>query len=255
MRKNTIVKSAAVLILILCTFLAMMPMQTRAEYTSSGSAAATDVQYAKKIGLCMDEPSYWVLMGNKVKKAKKVTVKSSKKSVVSARVASKGEGKYKNSIILEPKKKGSSVITVKVTKKNGKKKTYRIKVTSYKYSNPAAAFMIAGESFSFDKDNYVSWMPKVTKGKISVKAKSGWKVKKIVSWAKDSLEEKAVKNGASVNLDPSSIGGYTVYFYNAKKKLTLHTSVALEEPDTMEDEEPEESLEKTMAEDMATAAK
>lgn len=61
-------------------------------------------------------------------KAKKVTVKSSKKSVVKAQYK-KSKSKKKRKIVLTAKKQGTAIITVKCKIKNRRTRTYKYKVT------------------------------------------------------------------------------------------------------------------------------
>lgn len=70
-----------------------------------------------------------------LEKAKKVSVKSSKKSVVTAKY--KKTKKVKR-IVLTAKKKGTATVTVKCTMKNKKVKTYKYKVTVVKKKKTTA---------------------------------------------------------------------------------------------------------------------
>lgn len=82
------------------------------------------------------------------------------------------------------KKPGKAVLTVRA-EKNGKYKTYKIKVTVKKYSNPLKKLKIGSKDLTkkFNKKNeYATMNKKPLEGKLRIKVKSGYKIKKIYSY-------------------------------------------------------------------------
>lgn len=186
-----------------------------------------EVKYQKNIGISLDDKILvtTVDLGSRASNAKKVTVKSSKKSVVEAKASSD-----KKSISLFANKAGSAKVTVTVTKKNGKKSSYPINVTVYKYINPVKSFKIGSKSFSFKKKSQQEWSPEYgfydekMKAKISVTPKAGWKLKAIYT-----NNDKKVKNKSKVTIKGTDFTYFIAEFYNAKQKLTETVDIGINE--------------------------
>lgn len=162
------------------------------------------LDYSSKITVSKSEMPYIVEMGKKAKGATKVTVKSSKKSVVAAAVeqAWYSDGTEVSLPIITAKKAGVAHVTIKVTK-GGKTKTYKMKVTVIKYKNPLKKLKLGNATLTkkFKKSTYYS-LNITAKQKLTVKAASGWKVKSIrysyYNPAKNAFVSKKIKSGGYV---------------------------------------------------------
>lgn len=172
-------------------------------------------------------------MGSKLKGAKSVKITSSKKSVVKPFSYQKGDGNY---IILNLKKKGTAKLTITV-KKSGKTAKYKTTVKVLKYSNPFQSFKIGQKSVTtkFKKTMVADYNNKINeKQKISIKVKSGKKIKKITYCALNFETEeeinKTIKNNSSVKLikdNETWMESITVTVYDSKTKTTSWFSLYL----------------------------
>ena len=194
-----------------------------------------EVKYQKQLGILVDHPVLVTIvnMGTKVNNAKKVTVTSSNKKIVEAKVTTdnKAVGLFANKV-------GKAVVTVKVKNKSGKTSSYPINVTVYKYTNPVKKFKLGSKSFSFKKKCSVEWTPDgglyddVIKAKLSITPNAGWKLQKIYTSG-----DKVVKNNTTVKIDGKKFTYFLAVFYNAEKKLLETVDVDIESWVDDEDEE------------------
>ena len=174
-------------------------------------------------------------MGKKAKGAKKITVKSSKKSVIKP---SAGEKDFYRSAYINVNKTGKATLTIKVKKKSGTK-TYKCKVKVVKYKKPVTKFALGARNYagSYSKGTYGMIRNTAASAKLSVKAAKGWKIKKIKytasAYNKDSRKytkiSKTLKNNKSVSLKTAA--GWSqqiaVTVYNKKQKLTETLTLAV----------------------------
>lgn len=191
------------MILLASVIVAAMCLIAQTETAHAGYM--TWVKYAKKVSVTTLDETVVLNMGKKVNMDSKVTVKSSKPSVVS--------GEFQDGcVFLNIKKNGTSKLTIQ---NKSTKKTYTCTFKVVKYKNPFKKFKIGGKSvakqFGHSYEGALSKpFAKGTKAKITIKPKKGWKVKKIVYRAayygegsKPSVK-KRVKNKSRIALrDPS----------------------------------------------------
>ena len=159
----------AVMAIVVATAFVFVPQVETAHADSFNT-----VKYKSKITVTTGDPSIDLDMGKKVKSSAKVTVKSSKKSVI--------EPFYESGhVYLSVKKKGKAKITIK---NKSTKKTYKCTVKVIKYKNPFKKFKVGklngAKTFKTWSTGMMKSTPaKGTKAKVTIKAKKGWKVKKI----------------------------------------------------------------------------
>lgn len=185
------------------------------------------VKYSSRISVTKGD-YYAINMGTKTKNAKTVTVKSSKASVADAFMSG-------STVMFDAKKAGKATLTITVTAKNGKKKTYKCKVVIYNYTNPVKSFKVGNTQFAskFKRPNVGELYTGAKKAKVTVTPKAGWKLKKIehvmISFS-DGMKEstKKVKNKSTISIN----GGYEIEeivctFYNPSKKLYEYSTVMI----------------------------
>ena len=183
----------------------------------------TLLEYSKSMTLATG--TYTIDFGKKFNNEKdKIKVTTSDKRVAAVE---------KDFPTIELKKKGTAKIKFTVTKKNGKKKTYKMTVKVFKYKNPFKSIKLGSEQYrsKFKKNQGFEIEKKEGKYKISVKPAKGWTVQKIVhAWYDtdkngeldfDKLIEKKVKNNKKISVkEESLISWLTVYMYNKKTGVT-----------------------------------
>ena len=129
--------------------------------------------------------------GKKIKGAKKITIKSSNKKVVNVDYYP-GNGDYvypkrayyKGWFYISPLKKGTARITITIKKKN-KKYKIRSVVHSAKYKNPIKKFKIRKKNLSKKYKKMTFYQSKFKfkkKDRVDIKARKGWKIKKLYLW-------------------------------------------------------------------------
>ena len=163
-------------------------------------------------------------------KVKITNVASSNKNVISAKAVAKSwYMKYTS------KKNGTAVVTYTMTYTNadGQKVVENVTETHkiVKYVRPIKTFKVGSKNYAakFKSTPQVNAKSALS-GKLTVKAASGWKVKKIrqVNSAITSGEfvpQKKLKNGAKVNIKKSAQSAIEVICYNTKGKY--YSSVVL----------------------------
>ena len=107
-------------------------------------------------------------------------------------------------LTLKAKKTGTSIISFKVKRKNGKTYSFKSKVTVHNYSNPLNVCKFGRKDYkkSFDKKTMVP----VAKGyprkaKVCITAKKGYKIVAIYYSEHGTGRQRKIKNGSTVILD------------------------------------------------------
>ncbi len=169
--------------------LLLMLMMLSAQTVFAGFDVGMSIKMPKKYATA--EP-YTVMFRFK---GKITSVKSSKKSVASI---SKYKKKY---LFVTPKKKGTTKITVKA---GGKKYTCRF--TNAKYENPFKSFKVdnseRASSFNDQYSGPLLWLTPNEPTPISIKLKSGYKLKKMT------YNGKTVRNGGSITAKEDASDSY-----------------------------------------------
>lgn len=141
--------------------------------------------YSGKYADPVTEP--WVFDVNNLVKMKKVTVSSSQKSVVTVKKLTDNTGAFGGTagetacwcLQAEPRKAGTSKITIECTNARGKKVTYKGTIKVVKFVNPFKTLKIDGKSYlsKIKGDNCdIKVKSKAKKFKLNFKLKSGWKL-------------------------------------------------------------------------------
>ncbi len=159
------------------------------------------VKYSKNVTvICFNDngnPYYEIDLGKLASKAKKISAASSRKGILT-----EIEG-YDRSVMFKANKPGQTVLTIKVKKKSGVTKKYKVNVTALKYTSPFKSLKIGDKSYS-TKTLARKWSRTFTlKGKtakISVVPRTGWTVAKVnyLAESDDNIIDKNYKNNRTI---------------------------------------------------------
>lgn len=106
--------------------------------------------------------------------------------------------------VIHVKKAGKATITVKAKEPNAGDETYvtkKIPIHCVKYVNAIKSFKIGKKEYKkkFKKVDYF-WQQKKVAGKLNIKVKKGWKIKKIWFYNYADNTQKKIKNGKKITL-------------------------------------------------------
>lgn len=202
-------------------------------------------KYGKKMTVSTQTNYVEIDMGKKDNGAKKITVTSSKKSVAKAAT---GYIKYLKVPVVEIKKKGTTKLTIKI-KKGSSTKTYKSTLKVVAYKNPIKKIKIGDSVITskFNKATYCEYTNKETKEKVSIKAKSGWKVKKIEHgyWSGDDYKIKTVKNFSNVKWTGDD-ALYVTMFNKSRNQYETFMVNVMEDYDDYDDYDDEDGSDETV---------
>ena len=164
--------------------------------------AAGTLKFHKSIALMKGQETGDPII-NSVRSDKVLGLKSSNTSVVSVKKMP-FLGDY--TITLKAKKTGTSIVSFKVKRKNGKTYSFKSKVTVHNYTNPLNVCKFGRKDYkkSFDKKTMVpvaKGYPK--KAKVCITAKKGYKIAAIYYSEYGTGIQKKIKNGSTVTMDGS----------------------------------------------------
>ena len=195
-----VVKKAVKRLLVL--FLALTFIVTDFAVAPVTAQAAGTLKFHKSIALMKGDEIGHVIR-NSVKSDKVLELKSSKPSVVSVK---KMPFRDDYTITMKAKKTGTSIVSFKVKRKNGKTYSFKSKVTVHNYTNPLNVCKFGRKDYkkSFDKKTMVP----VAKGypqkaKVCVTAKKGYKIDAIYYSEHGTGKHRKIKNGSTVTMDGS----------------------------------------------------
>ena len=239
--KKKLLNGITVPVMVLALLVSMMAIGQPAKANSA--ADAQRVNYGKKATIYRSSPDYALInMGKKGMNAKSMTIRSSNKKVVAPNrgfaVYKEGKKKYP---VIKVKKPGKAVLTIKV-KKKGKVRKYKCRVTVRNYKSPVRSVKLEGKDLTgqLRKEAYASHKRIGEKGRISIKTKKGWTIRKIVHHYcnSDGVERsKRVKNNAILKLKDGDY--FNVLLYNKKQNGFIKIQIGVENP---ENEVPDEAL-------------
>lgn len=195
-----VVKKAVKRLLVL--FLALTFIVTDFAVAPVTAQAAGTLKFHKSIALMKGDEIGHVIR-NSVKSDKVLELKSSKPSVVSVK---KMPFRDDYTITMKAKKTGTSIVSFKVKRKNGKTYSFKSKVTVHNYTNPLSVCKFGKKDYkkSFDKKTMVpvaKGYPK--KAKVSITAKKGYKIDAIYYSEHGTGKQRKIKNGSTVTMDGS----------------------------------------------------
>ena len=187
---------------LLVLFLALTFIVTDLAVAPVTAQAAGTLKFHKSIALMKGEEIGYVII-NSVSSDKVLGLKSSNTSVVSVKKMP-FLGDY--TLTLKAKKTGTSIISFKVKRKNGKTYSFTSKVTVYNYTNPLSVCKFGKKDYrkSFDKKTMVfttAGYPK--KAKVCIGAKKGYKITAIYYSEHGTGKQRKIKNGSTITLDGS----------------------------------------------------
>ena len=186
------------------------------------------VRYKKNITVYKTSDSYsntyGIALGKRVKNAKKVTFKTSKKGVITNLEF------FDNAAVFNAKKTGKTKLTINVKNKNGTTKKYTVNVTVKKYTSPYKSIKVGKTTYTKKLREYDSLRVKLKskKAKISIKPKKGWKVSNLTYSAEYygddeemSIPEKTYKNNAVIKFKNNKVYSESVRFTMTDKSTGL----------------------------------
>ena len=159
------------------------------------------VKYSKNVTvICFGDsgnPYYEIDLGKLASKAKTISAYSSKKGILTEM-----EG-YEKSVMFKANKPGQTVLTIKIKKKSGAVKKYKVNVTALKYTSPFKSLKIDGRSYptkSLVKKGSRSFTIKGKTAKISVTPKTGWTVTNLnyLGESGEDIIDKSYKNNRTI---------------------------------------------------------
>ena len=187
---------------LLVLFLALTFIVTDFAVAPVTAQAAGTLKFHKAIALMKGDEIGHVIR-NSVRSDKVLELKSSKPSVVSVK---KMPFRDDYTITMKAKKTGTSIVSFKVKRKNGKTYSFKSKVTVHNYTNPLNVCKFGRKDYkkSFDKKTMVP----VAKGypqkaKVCVTAKKGYKIDAIYYSEHGTGKQRKIKNGSTVTMDGS----------------------------------------------------
>ena len=187
---------------LLVLFLALTFIVTDFAVAPVTAQAAGTPKFHKSIALMKGDEIGHVIR-NSVRSDKVLELKSSKPSVVSVK---KMPFRDDYTITMKAKKTGTSIVSFKVKRKNGKTYSFKSKVTVHNYTNPLNVCKFGRKDYkkSFDKKTMVpvaKGYPK--KAKVSITAKKGYKIDAIYYSEHGTGKQRKIKNGSTVTMDGS----------------------------------------------------
>ena len=187
---------------LLVLFLALTFIVTDLAVAPVTAQAAGTLKFHKSIALMKGDEIGHVIR-NSVRSDKVLELKSSKPSVVSVK---KMPFRDDYTITMKAKKTGTSIVSFKVKRKNGKTYSFKSKVTVHNYSNPLNVCKFGRKDYkkSFDKKTMVPVVkgyPK--KAKVCITAKKGYKIDAIYYSEHGTGRQRKIKNGSTVTMDGS----------------------------------------------------
>lgn len=176
--------------------------------------------------------NYYALdLGKKGANAKKITASASKKGIITE------IDSYDGSVAFRAKKAGKTVLTIKVTKKSGTVKKYKVKVNVKKYISPIKSLKIGKSSYTKKLGNKTDLAFKISgkKAKFSIKLKKGWKISNLEYYAMydgddENLSDidKTYKNNAVISFQKSEDYSEYVCFTLTNKDNGIKVAYELE---------------------------
>ena len=185
---------------LLVLFLALTFIVTDLAVAPVTAQAAGTLKFHKSIALMKGEEIGYVII-NSVRSDKVLGLKASNTSVVSVK---KMPFLDDYTLTLKAKKTGTSIISFKVKRKNGKTYSFKSKVTVHNYTNPLNVCKFGRKDYkkSFDKKTMVPVAKGYSrKAKVCITAKKGYKIVAIYYSEHGTGRQRKIKNGSTVILD------------------------------------------------------
>ena len=190
--------------LVIALFLAFTFIVADLAATPATAQAAGTLKFAKSITLMRENGtdgtmSYGII--NSVKSDKILNLKSSNTSVATVKKA-QFRGDY--SIVVTGNKQGTATVSFTVQRKNGKKYSFKSKVSVFNYTNPLSKCTFGKTDYreQFDKEHiHMVSFGTAKKGKINVGVKKGYKLEGLYFCEFGTGARKKIKNRSTITLD------------------------------------------------------
>ena len=186
--------------LIVALVLALTFIATNLAAAPATVQAAGTLRFAKSATLAKgDDVGYGII--NSVKSDKILNLKSSNTKVLTVK---KSPFMDDYTIQMKAKKPGTSVISFKVKRKNGKVYSFKCQIRVIKYTNPFSKYTFGNKNYTkqFDKSRFAKIDSKSRKkGKINVTVKKGFKLIGLYWCEYGTGKSKKIKNGSTITLD------------------------------------------------------
>ena len=166
-----------------------------APFTSNVNADGSPrlAKYSKNVTvICFNDncnPYYELELGKLASGAKRISAVSSKKGILK-----EIEGE-ESAVFFKVNKPGQTVLSIKIKKKSGVTKKYKVNVTALKYTSPFKSLKIGGKSYptkTLAKKLSGKFKVKGKSAKFSIKPKTGWAVTDVYYTAEYCGEEENV---------------------------------------------------------------
>lgn len=161
--------------------------------------AANKLSFIKSADCMVGNEMCYGILGS-VSTDKIVGLKSSNTKVLKVK-EQRIKGEQEINIAVIAKKAGTSTITFKVKRKNGKTYSFKSVFHVYKYENPLSNCKIGKKSYKDKFNKKQSYDAGAVTGKLQVSVKKGYKLKGLYYCESGTGLEKKIKNGKNISLD------------------------------------------------------
>lgn len=190
--------------------------------------SAIGIPYSRNMTISKSNSGYYIMTGKNLGNGEIMSIKSSNRKVITPMDnADIYDAVWADSF--DTRKTGTAKLTITVKLKNGKMKKYVAKVKVVKYSNPVKQFKLGSRNLAskFGKNANLFISAKKDREKISVQAKSGWKVKKIsyTYYKGGKWRTRTIHNKDYIRYEKN--GTITVSMYKKKTKQTEMVTVGV----------------------------
>lgn len=179
--------------------------------------AAGTLKFAKSITMLKGNQIGYGIM-NSVKSDKILNLKCSNTNVATVK-KEKFIDDY--TITIKAKKQGTTTVSFTVKRKNGKKYSFKSKVSVFNYTNPLSKCTFGKTDYSkqFDKgDHYFASFGTAKKGKINIAVKKGYKLDSLYFCEYGTGARKKIKSGSIITLDSQHY--LEINYKNTSKKYS-----------------------------------
>lgn len=179
--------------------------------------AAGTLKFAKSITMLKGNQIGYGIM-NSVKSDKILNLKCSNTNVATVK-KEKFIDDY--TITIKAKKQGTTTVSFTVKRKNGKKYSFKSKVSVFNYTNPLSKCTFGKTDYSkqFDKgDHYFASFGTAKKGKINIAVKKGYKLDSLYFCEYGTGARKKIKSGSTITLDSQHY--LEINYKNTSKKYS-----------------------------------
>jgi len=188
---------ALVFVMIMCL---VPPVDAQASSKKPTLAKTREMTYYPKTSVYWNQSYLELLQNNKSVKGWTISrIKSSNTKVLTVK---KSSVKNSSGVEITAKKAGKAVVSFRA-KKGKNTYSYKCTVTVRKYTNPIKTLKLGNKNYRSQFANYDYFnlnSKKTVKGKLTVSAAKGWKLKEIQLYNSKTQKAKTIKNKSTVSL-------------------------------------------------------